>query len=84
MILGFVRAGSILFWKSVTVAPDPDAEAAPPVTLSQGAGMGALVALLVGLTLFAGPVYDAGAAAADQLFFPQGYIEAVLAPHGEG
>lgn len=84
MILGFVRAGSILFWKSVTVAPDPDAEAAPPVTLSQGAGMGALVALLVGLTLFAGPIYDAGAAAADQLFFPQGYIEAVLAPHGEG
>jgi multicomponent Na+:H+ antiporter subunit D len=46
--------------------------------------MGALVALLVGLTLFAGPIYDAGAAAADQLFFSQGYIEAVLAPHGEG
>lgn len=84
MILGFVRAGSILFWKSVTVAPDTDAEAAPPLTLSQGAGMGALVALLVALTLFAGPIYDAGAAAADQLFFPQGYIEAVLAPHGEG
>nr|WP_274705604.1 monovalent cation/H+ antiporter subunit D [Salipiger pentaromativorans] len=85
-IVGFVRAGSLLFWKSTSadlagpIEPEPEDEA-PPVTK-----LGPLVvaptmimlAMLGLLTVFAGPVSRHMEATAGQLFDPSAYIGAVL------
>jgi len=77
-LLGFARAGSLLFWKPAAAAGRLESTAAPAalplVTL------GLLLAALVLLTVFAGPVTDYLDATAAQLFDPRGYIAAVLGP----
>ncbi len=75
-LLGVVvlaRSGSLLFYRT---HPAPDALPAPGVAaLAPVAG---LLALLVGLTVAAGPVSDYAAATAAQIAAPQTYIDAVL------
>lgn len=69
MILGFARAGSTLFWNTTgetTAKPEPAALAA----------IIALVALLLALTAFAGPVTDWLALTAKDLHTPTAYIAA--------
>ncbi|MGW2673126.1 Na+/H+ antiporter subunit D [Kocuria rhizophila] len=44
----------------------------------------ALVAVGVALTVFAGPLFDLAGSAADNMAHPDRYVEAVLAPVGEG
>ena len=93
-IIGFARAGSLLFWKSsdpsfaaVPVGAEggdlaaelPDQPAPPRLPFVP---VFALFAMLVLLTVFAGPVTDYADAVAAQLFDPSGYIGAVL--KGEG
>ncbi len=79
-IVGFARAGSVLFWKT-------DAAAAPEAATRQAypAGpviaAGAMLAALAALTAFAGPVETYLEATAAQLYAPSGYIDAVLG-HG--
>jgi multicomponent K+:H+ antiporter subunit D len=72
MILGFARAGSQLFWKPATKGapdgPDPD-----PLAI---AATLALLAGLVALTVFAGPVYDALTATAESIYAADDYIAA--------
>ena len=80
-MLGLSRAGSTVFWK---VAPGAsDISSAPPGqrgwVLVPACG---LFALLVLLTLLAGPATDYTQATAMQLFTPAPYIEAVLGPAG--
>ncbi|WP_103257858.1 monovalent cation/H+ antiporter subunit D [Tabrizicola aquatica] len=70
MILGFSRAGSLVFWKG---GPSPSPAPHEPLAL---AAAFALLAGLVGLTVFAGPVTDWLAATAETLYAPQGYIAA--------
>ncbi|SMX22874.1 Na(+)/H(+) antiporter subunit D [Boseongicola aestuarii] len=91
-IVGFARAGSTLFWKStsvpvasaeseVTDMPEP---ASQPATAMEIAPTMAAIALLIGLSVFAGPVSNYLEGTSAQLFDRAGYISAVLGPEGEG
>jgi multicomponent K+:H+ antiporter subunit D len=82
-VLAFARAGSQIFWKSAAV------EGEIPLRALRGARGGVVAAagllLTLGtLTVLAGPVTTYTAAAAEQLFTPAGYIEAVLGPQSGG
>jgi multicomponent K+:H+ antiporter subunit D len=83
-VVGFARAGSMLFWKPYENLP---AEAAASVSVKETAtpapalpfvAVFALVAALVVLSVFSGPVSDYTNATAGQLFDPSQYIDAVL------
>jgi multicomponent K+:H+ antiporter subunit D len=77
MILGFARAGSTLFWKPATEAPGdapPPGEAAPEA-LAFTATFG-VIAGLVGLTVFAGPVTAWLGDTAAMLDAPAAYVAA--------
>jgi multicomponent K+:H+ antiporter subunit D len=76
-MIGFARAGSVLFWKCEAErgAREPDRPQ------HDAAGLVAVSVLLAGpvlLTLFAGPAMNAMDATARQLFTPALYVEAVL------
>ena len=70
MILGFARAGSMLFWKPSEAAPPAGPE--PMAVLAPFA----LLAGLVALTALAGPIHDWLRVAADDLHYPKAYIDA--------
>ncbi|MCU0903662.1 MAG: monovalent cation/H+ antiporter subunit D [Tabrizicola sp.] len=72
MILGFARAGSQLFWKP---ADEPAPEGPGPEPLAFAACF-MLLAALVAMTIFAGPVTDALTATAESLYASEGYIAA--------
>lgn len=80
-LLAFARAGSLLFWKAVAIAPppagDPPPRARPVLPL---VATGALLALPIGLAAFAGPVARGLETTAAQLHERTGYVEAVLGP----
>ncbi|KPQ08557.1 MAG: multicomponent K+:H+ antiporter subunit PhaD [Rhodobacteraceae bacterium HLUCCA12] len=88
-VVGFARAGSTLFWMAHdagTPMPPPDAEARvnriedqvhPGAAL---ASIGAMLGLIVALTVLAGPMMRQAEATAAQLHDRQAYIEAVLGP----
>lgn len=76
-IIGFGRAGSVLFWKSASVEGEIEVEGAKWPVLPIVASCGMLAAL-VALTVFAGPISDYLNGAAAQLFDTSDYIEAVL------
>lgn len=77
MILGFARAGSLLFWKPTAAAPP-----ARPEPLALLAPF-ALLAGLVGLTVLAGPIHDWLRVAADDLHYPKAYIDATHLAKGD-
>lgn len=82
-IVGFSRAGSILFWKALSVGPpETDANLARPATLSYIA-VGGLLVLLIAHTVFAGQVHAYTIKMAAQLFAPQPYIATVLETPGK-
>ncbi|MHB1373031.1 MAG: monovalent cation/H+ antiporter subunit D [Thauera sp.] len=79
-IVGFSRGGSLLFWK-------PHAQPAAPASARAAdtlgfVAVGGLLACLVVLTVFAGPVHAWLELTARQLYAPTGYIEAVLGTAG--
>jgi multicomponent K+:H+ antiporter subunit D len=75
-VVGFARAGSMVFWK-VDPAPDAASPATPPTALPFVA-TGGLIAGIVALTVFAGPVTSFLSATSAQIFDKQGYINAVM------
>lgn len=86
-VVGFARAGSTLFWKAhdaTTQDNPPEAEARINVIdehVHPGAALasiGALLGLIIVLTVFAGPVMRQAEATAAQLHDRQAYIMAVL------
>ncbi|MCZ7674765.1 MAG: monovalent cation/H+ antiporter subunit D [Roseovarius sp.] len=93
-VIGFSRAGSAIFWKAYAPeatlpdAPPQPAEPAPPLdaaprpTALPMVAVGALMALLVAVTVFAGPLQRNFAATAAQLFAPAPYISVVLETPG--
>ncbi|MEN8893985.1 monovalent cation/H+ antiporter subunit D [Planktotalea arctica] len=82
-ILGFARAGSILFWKAHGASPVPGAaEAKRPATLSYIA-VGGLIALLAAHTVFAGYVHGYTTTMAAQLFAPEPYVSTVIDTPGK-
>ena len=84
-IIGFARAGSILFWKSTaTEATDASLAPAPAATAGQIAPAMATIAVLALLAVFAGPVAQYLEGTSAQLFDRAGYVTAVLGAGGEG
>ena len=82
-ILGFARAGSVIFWKAHGLeATAPVPEAALPGKLAYSATAG-LLALLVAHTVFAGQVHGYTTTMAAQLFAPDTYISTVLDTPGK-
>ncbi|SPH22374.1 Na(+)/H(+) antiporter subunit D [Ascidiaceihabitans donghaensis] len=82
-ILGFARAGSVVFWKAHSVASeDPNPEAAKPAALSYVA-VGGIFAMLVLHTIFAGQVHGYTTRIATQLFAPDAYVSTVLDTPGK-
>ncbi|MDD9707655.1 monovalent cation/H+ antiporter subunit D [Seohaeicola sp. SP36] len=75
-VVGFARAGSMVFWK-VEPAPEVDSAAAPPAALPFVA-TGSLIAGIVALTVFAGPVTAFLSDTSEQVFDKQAYIDAVM------
>ena len=85
-IVGFARAGSLLFWKSTSAEfaapePEPEEERPPANTIGPMLAAPSMLALasLAALTIFAGPVSRYMEATAEQLFDPTAYVTAVLA-----
>ncbi|MFC3099831.1 monovalent cation/H+ antiporter subunit D [Altererythrobacter lauratis] len=74
-MIGFARAGSVLFWKS---GGEPQGQ----LTAGTGATFPAwaIFAVLVALAALAGPATSFAQATADQLFAREAYIGAVLQP----
>ncbi len=82
-VVGFARAGSVVFWKAHATEPDeqmPPADA--PSALSYVA-VGGLLTLLALHTAFAGYVTGYTAEIAGQLFAPSDYISTVLETPGK-
>jgi multicomponent K+:H+ antiporter subunit D len=84
-IVGFARAGSVLFWKSTALdTPEhSDQDAVTKVGVNQLTGVGLALAMLALLSVFAGPVMGYLEGAAWQLFDVPDYVGAVLGDHGE-
>ena len=87
-IVGFARAGSQLFWKSLSLedaqaAPTEDTASNRPATLAELAPVFAAFAVLASLTIFAGPFSSYLEGASDQLFDRESYVTSVLG-NGEG
>ena len=81
-ILGLAQAGSRVFWKTEAgEAPEPDTALPDPGELKPLAlpatAVGAIIAAIVALTVFAGPVMRYLDQTAAQLYAPKQYIDAV-------
>lgn len=82
-VVGFARAGSVLFWKAKSVPADEDSVNTPaPAALSYVA-VGGLIALLIAHTVFAGPAYRYVSSTSADLFAPAPYMSEVLETPGK-
>ncbi len=82
-IVGFGRAGSIAYWKSKSIDPDPKAEPADAPKPLAYAAVGGLMTLLVAHTAFAGQVHGYTTTMAAQLFASEPYQATVLDTPGK-
>ncbi|MEQ6202444.1 monovalent cation/H+ antiporter subunit D [Sulfitobacter sp. HNIBRBA2951] len=82
-VVGFARAGSVLFWKAQSDgAPVPEAGRPAPSALSFVA-VGGMIVMLLAHTAFAGQMYAYTTTTAQQLFAPADYTETVLGTPGK-
>ncbi len=82
-VVGFARAGSVVFWKAQSVEPVEDAvQPDPPAALAYVA-VGGLIALLIAHTIFAGQMHAYMTVMAEQLFAPTDYISTVVDTPGK-
>ncbi|MFD0858702.1 monovalent cation/H+ antiporter subunit D [Roseovarius aquimarinus] len=89
-LVGFARAGSIVFWKATAASQPEEAEPAEPTASPDEApgalaftAVGGLIALLIALTAFAGPAHDYTRAIAAQLFDGSAYRAEVMETPGK-
>jgi len=82
-LVGFSRAGSVLFWKANAVPHSDEAVVPPAPSALAYVAVGGLLALMIALTAFAGPAYRHSTAIAAQLFDPAPYISVVLDTPGK-
>jgi multicomponent K+:H+ antiporter subunit D len=82
-IIGFSRAGSVLFWKAKAIERDPDAPLLAPPTVLSYTAVGGLIAMLIAHTVFAGPLHRYMTTTAGQLYAPEPYISLVLETPGK-
>ncbi|MDX1786115.1 MAG: monovalent cation/H+ antiporter subunit D [Roseovarius sp.] len=82
-LVGFSRAGSVIFWKAESIERPEEAEVTPrPAGLSYIA-VGGLLGLLALHTVFAGKIYDYMDRTSAQLFAPAPYIAKVIGTPGK-
>lgn len=82
-VVGFARAGSIVFWKANSIEDPEDADQfAAPRPLAYAA-VGGLIALLAAHTVFAGYAHDYAMATSAQLFAPEPYVSTVVETPGK-
>lgn len=84
-VIGFARAGSTIFWRAHASEvltdeepPQDEGQAKAPLPALPMVAIGGLLALLVAVTVFAGPLQRHLTATANQLFEPGPYISTVL------
>ncbi len=82
-VVGFARAGSVIFWKAKNTEHVEETEERSSSTALSFVAVGGLLTLLVGHTVFAGPIYDYMTATSVQLFAPDDYISTVLDTPGK-
>jgi multicomponent K+:H+ antiporter subunit D len=83
-VVGFARAGSVLFWKAHSVHPSGDeVEGIVRPSAVSYAAVGGLLALLVAHTVFAGQVHRYTTMMAAELFAPEAYMSTVLDTPGK-
>lgn len=93
-VVGFSRAGSVIFWKAHQPAAEETADAEqseeaevasdppPPASVLPMIAIGGLITLLVATTIAAGPINRFLTATSAQLFSPAPYIDVVLKTPG--
>lgn len=82
-VVGFARAGSVVFWKAQSIEAAEDAvQPEPPSPLAYVA-VGGLVTLLIAHTVFAGQIHAYMTVMAEQLFAPTDYISTVIDTPGK-
>jgi multicomponent K+:H+ antiporter subunit D len=74
-LIAVSRAGSMVFWN---VDHEQEAPEVSPARALRLAAVGVLLALVLGLSVFAGRALQFSSAIAQQLLEPSGYVEAVL------
>ena len=83
-VVGFSRAGSVLFWKAkATPATEGDEQSSTPPSALSFVAVGGLVMLLIAHTAFAGPIHSYMSTTSAQLYAPQPYISTVLETAGK-
>ncbi|MFQ6551741.1 monovalent cation/H+ antiporter subunit D [Aestuariibius insulae] len=83
-VVGFARAGSIVFWKAKSITPEDDAPKPPPAPAALSyVAVGGIVTLLAAHTVFAGPMTGYTTAISEQLFSPEPYISTVMDTPGK-
>ncbi|WP_299616292.1 monovalent cation/H+ antiporter subunit D [uncultured Tateyamaria sp.] len=82
-ILGFARAGSVVFWKAHSIEAPADAVPGTGPSILSSVAAGGLVTLLVAHTVFAGQVHGYTTQMAATLFAPDAYIATVVETPGK-
>lgn len=82
-LVGFSRAGSVIFWKASAAPLPEDTEARPAPGALAYCAVGGLLALLIALTVFAGPAHRYTTSIAEQLFEAGSYISEVMDTPGK-
>ena len=82
-VVGFARAGSMVFWKATATPADEEMEPMPAPSALSYVATGGLLALIVLHTVFAGPATRYADAIAAQLFAPDRYLSEVLETKGK-
>jgi len=75
LIVALARAGSTVFWTAHAVADEPAPAPAQPLAIT---AVGVLFALIIGMTVFAGPIMGWLEDTAAQLHDAGAYVDAVL------
>ena len=82
-VVGFARAGSVLFWKAKSVERDPESPVPSPPAIMSYVAVAGLVGLLIAHTAMAGPIHRYMTTTAAQLFAPEPYISTVVGTPGK-
>lgn len=82
-LVGFSRAGSVIFWKSESIPASTDQQPLPAPSALSFTAVGGLLAMLVAITVFAGPTFRYTSAIAAQLFETGPYTGKVLETPGK-
>ena len=82
-VVGFARAGSIMFWKSKSIERAEDDPMPPRPSALSYVAVGGVLGLLVAYTIFAGQAHGYMTAMSKQLFSPDPYISTVLETPGK-